>query len=227
MLSLTTILLGAALCLPQQGLDQSETRSITVTGIGRVTAVPDIAHVTVGVQTEGKTATEALKTNSDRMRAVLAVIRAAGIAERDIQTVGFAVYPVSETMPDREIRRYYRVTNTVRVTVRKLDQLGKLLDDVVEAAANQVNSIQFDVSRRKELEDEARKLAVEDAQRKAALLASAAGVELGDVLSIGESGGVTPSPIVLQARQAMAADVSIARGELEITATVHMVFGIR
>ncbi len=220
-------LLYATLLLAPSELQAQEqaVRTINVTGTGTVSAAPDMARVIVAVETRSDTATEALKENTSRMRKVLDAIRAAQIPPKDIQTVSFTISPVTERKPDRRIIRYYHVQNSVRVTVRNLDRLGELLDAVVGAGANRVSSIQFDVSKRRELEDEARRKAVQDARRKAELLAEAAGVRVGPVLRITEGAIPEPGPIVMRAQLA-AAPVPIQPGQLEITARVSVVFGI-
>jgi uncharacterized protein YggE len=120
----------------------------------------------------------------------------------------------------------YRVVNQVRLTVREIKRLGEILDAAVMLGANQVNGITFDVSDAETLKDEARRQAMVNAKRRAELYATAAGAQLGNVLTISEDLNVGPRPMSM-ARSAMAGDVPIEAGVRILTVGVHVTYGLR
>ena len=203
---------------------------LTITGTGTVSAPPDIATVTTAVEVNGDTAVEALAANSAAMARVIETLRAAGVAERDIQTSGLSVQPV---YGDSKLRSYgsdtpeidhYRVYNGVTVIVRDLAGLGGALDAVVKSGANRINGIGFGFAEPGPLRNEARGKAVADARATAQIYAEATGVRLGRILSISEFGGGPPMPMAAMARAESA--VPIATGESGISASVQIVWEI-
>jgi uncharacterized protein YggE len=208
--------------------------SVSVQGNGRVFERPDMAQVSVGVVSQSPTATAALTANNAKMTALMTVLKASGIEDKDILTSNFNVSPVysdqeqsSGTQRPPKILAY-RVENTVDAKVRKLASLGAILDAVVRSGANNVNGISFTIAQPEPIYDKARILAVADAKRKAELYASAAGIKLGRVLYINESGTVRP-PMPMQTRFMSAGAVEsapIAAGEQEMTSTVEVIYGI-
>ncbi|MDP1626943.1 SIMPL domain-containing protein [Parvibaculum sp.] len=227
------LFLGAALATPAHAQERDEPRIITITGEGKATAAPDIAYISTGVVTEGKTAAEALAANTKAMAEVFAGLKDAGIAEKDMQTSQFSVYPVYEQQePQRQPQTPkiggYRVQNQLTVTVRDLAALGGILDKVVSLGSNQMNGINFSIDKPEPLLDEARKDAVKDALRKAKLYAGAAGVSLGQIVSISENGSGMPQPYYAKdmMMRAEASSVPVAAGEQTITASVNLVIKI-
>jgi uncharacterized protein YggE len=225
-LALGALVLGAA--GGALAADEPERPRLVVSGSGRVSAVPDTAHVVAGAITEAETAADALEANNAILRKVMRALRQAEIEERDVQTEAFGVWPPHH--PDREGGRPpeitgYTVSNRLRVTVRDLDRLGPILDTLVSQDANQVHGISFSVAEPEAIVDEARKLAVADARRKAQILARAAGVQLGALLHVEEQGGATPVPRVQRMALAESA-VPVARGELDFAAGVRMTWEI-
>lgn len=202
--------------------------TVSVTGEGVVTAVPDMAMVSTGVTTEAATPEAALNANTAAMAELMKVLDQLDIADKDRQTSNFNVSP--QYRRDRNESGSpridgYRVSNQLTIRVRDLGELGGLLDALVKAGSNQLGNIRFDFSERGELVDKARQLAVADARKRAELYVDAADIGLGEVLSIRESGVAVPRPPMMRsAMMAEAADVPIAVGESEIRATVHMVF---
>jgi uncharacterized protein YggE len=207
-------------------------RTISVTGLGEVTATPDIAHVTVGVRTVAKTARAALSENSTTMAAVLDALRSRGIADRDMRTTNVSLHPrwrtdVKENGTRAQVLTGYEATNLLRVTCRDLSKLGELLDALVGAGANDMRGISFDVDDRVKLMDEARAIAVHNARANAELYAREAGVSLGAVLSISEAGVLTPTHRTrAMAEMAVAASVPIAGGEQKISVSISVTFAI-
>jgi len=207
-------------------------RTISVTGLGEVTATPDIAHATVGVRTVAKTARAALSENSTTMAAVLDALRSRGIADRDMRTTNVSLHPrwrteVMENGTRAQVLTGYEAANLLRVTCRDLSKLGELLDALAGAGANEMRGISFDIDDKGKLMDEARAIAVRNARVKAQLYAREAGVSLGAVLSISEAGVSTPTHRNrAMAEMAVAASVPIAEGELTVSASVSMTFAI-
>ncbi|MDE3028929.1 MAG: SIMPL domain-containing protein, partial [Paracoccaceae bacterium] len=204
---------------------------ITVTGEGSVSVAPDMATVTLGVTSEGATAAAAMAQNSAQLAAVIAQLKGAGIAEKDVQTSGLSLGPrwdnsASSVGKAPKIVGYV-ATNTVSVRVRALDHLGGVLDSVVKNGANTFSGVSFDIAARQPSEDAARKAAVVEALRKARLYADAAGVKLGTIQSITEDAGGRPVPVRLGAfAMAKATSVPVAEGEMNITADVTVVINI-
>src|ERR1700690_4019082 len=135
-------------------------RTLSVTGTGTVNMTPDIAYINIGVHTEKPAATDAVTENNTQTQQVVDALKAAGVDVKDIQTTNFSIYPNTQFDPqtNQKIGTTYAVDNTVNVTVRKLDQLGALLDASVKAGANSVNSIQFDVADKSKALKQARDL---------------------------------------------------------------------
>jgi hypothetical protein len=209
---------------------QPPMRSITVTGTGLVTLTPDIAYISIGVHSQDASASVALDDNSTKAQAVIAAIKGFGVADKDIQTTNFSIYPQQQYDDKGTITGIlYMVDNTVYVTVRDLSKLGDLLDGSVRAGANNVGSISFDVADKSAALTQARQAAVAEARKQADELVSATGVKLGDVQTISYYDS-TPSPITYNTR-AMSADgapsVPVQAGSMQITTTVTIVYEIK
>lgn len=198
---------------------------LSVSGEGRVAAAPDMATISLGVESRGATAAEALAANSADLAAVLDLLGAAGIEAPDIQTSGLNLGPIyapRDSGGGAMTVAGYQVSNMVTVRVRDLAALGELLDRIVGGGANQFNGLQFGIAEPGPLEDRAREAAVAEALRKAALLAEAAGMKLGAIRSLTEGGGYGgPQPVF--ARDAMSA-VPVAGGEVAVSASVTISF---
>lgn len=167
---------------------QPPLRTISVSGAGTANLVPDIAYIYVGVHTEKPSAAEAVDENNNQTQTMIEALRNFGIDAKDIRTTNFSIWPQDKYDPMTGTptgQKTYVVDNTVYVTIRDLDKLGELLDTVIAAGANTVNSIQFDVADKEEALKGARADAVKDAAVQARELADAAGVKLGDIYSIG------------------------------------------
>jgi uncharacterized protein YggE len=202
-----------------------------VTGTGEASATPDIARLSAGVRAEAATAAAALDAASRAMAGIRATLDAAQIAPSDIQTTSLSLTPVwntaSGSMPGQPEIAGYRARNMVTVTVRDLDALGGLLDAVAQAGANEIGAIRFDLADPTATLDAARRAAVADARRKAALYADAAGVTLGPLLRLTDgappSGGPMPMPMAM-------ADggrpVPVAEGTLTLSADVTLTWRI-
>lgn len=228
--------LGLALVAqPGLALAQAPERPhISVTGRGQSEVAPDMASVSLGVTSEAEEAQEAMTETSNRVSEMLERLAAAGIEDRDIQTSGLSLQPRwhhPQRAEDGEARiTGFVATNIVTVRVRDLEQLGGVLDDVVQGGANTLHGLTFELAEPEPAKDDARRNAVADAQRKAELYAEAAGVTLGPVISIAEpDGNDIPRPMFRMEAAAMsdAGGVPVAQGELTLDATVTVIYGIR
>jgi uncharacterized protein YggE len=205
-------------------------RSLSVSGNGEAHLAPDIAFIYIGVHTEKLTAAEAVAENTTQTEAVIEAIREFGIAEEDIRTMNFSIWPIERYDPQTGQptgEKTYAVDNTVYVTVCELDTLGDLIDTAIQAGANTVNSVQFDVEDKDAALQAARAEAVQDAQAKAQELAEASGVTLGELQTInfidspmypifdGKGGGGASE---------VAAAVPIQPGQLTFTVTVNVTY---
>jgi len=202
---------------------------ITVTGEGRVDASPDMATITLGVTSEGTTAAAAMAANSAALAQVLANLKAAGIADRDLQTTGLALNPNWQSDDNGSNPRIvgYVASNMLTVRVRALTGLGAALDAAVKDGANTVDGISFGLAQPEPVLDEARRRAVTDATHRALLLTEAAGVSLGAVAAISEGGGnFAPVPMFGKAADMTASAVPVASGEVSLSASVTMVWEI-
>ena len=209
---------------------EEERRQMSVSAFGTVSAEPDMARIQIGVQSLGMTAADVLKENSAKMQAILDLLSAEGVANKDVQTTQFGISPQwdrrKNTSPDNPPQIVgYAVNNSVNVRVRELPKLGAILDKVTGFGANSIGAIQFDVSNRAELLDQARVAAVKTAKARAEMLAAAADVELGDLLFLNEGQASFPRPVMARAEASFAADaVPIAQGELDIRASVTLTY---
>lgn len=183
--------------------------TFSIVGEGSVTAEPDVAFISSGVISEGKTAEDALSSNSTAMANVFKALEDAGIDRADIATSNFSVQPQYFHHRSKQGERPrppeivgYRVQNTVTVKIKDLAKTGMVISEVVKFGANQLGAITFDVSNKAALLDEARVKAVADATRKAKIYLEAAGVGLGPVVSIAEVDLNQPSPVRARALQA-------------------------
>lgn len=210
-------------------------QSITVVGQGSTRIKPDIARISIGVETLAETVKEAVQQNESQMTAILAALKASGIAEKDIQTTNYSIYferppemPVSTEPSTEKAKIQYRVSNMVNVTVRDLDKVGDVLDAVIEAGANNIWGVSFSLEDPKDAQAEARAKAIADAEARAKALAELSGVTLGPVLSVSEviGGGVIPVPVAVAERAAVAGGGPISPGELEITYQVQVSYFI-
>jgi hypothetical protein len=202
---------------------------LTVTGEGESRAAPDMATIQLGVTTQAPSAAEAMRQNSTRQTAVIEALAGAGIEQADVQTSGLNLNPVMDYAEGRAPTvTSYQASNMVAVRVRDVARLGEVLDAIVAAGANEINGIGFMREDASGSEDEARRAAVSDARHKAEVLAEAAGLTLGPVLTLRDTPAMEgPRPMMMEARAASdAAKVPIAAGEVATTAMVEMQFAL-
>lgn len=205
---------------------------IVVVGEGEAAVAPDLALLTLGVMREAATAGEALDAANKAMAEVIAAMKEAGVAERDLQTSGLQVMPrynfTNRSDGSQEAQLVgYQVTNTLSVRVRDIAKAGELIDRAVKLGVNQNTSIAFANDDTGAVLTEARKRAVADAMGRARTLAEAAGVELGRVLEIVEQPGAAALPMVEKTFARAADAVPIEAGENAYRVQVTVTFELR
>jgi uncharacterized protein YggE len=206
-----------------------------VTGEGKTRATPDVVLLTLGVEAEAKTVAQAQQDAAEAMDGVMKALKSNGVAEKDVQTQTFSIYPVRKWVKDdqREIITGYRVTNIVVAKIRQVDKAGTIIDDVAETGGDltRIDSINFTVDDPTTYYEDAREKAIGDAVTKAKQMAQVAGIKLGKLLYISEGTSYIPPVVVrdyaMSAEGAAPAPTSISPGELEIQVTVQMVYDIR
>ena len=199
-----------------------QTTTLNLSAYGETRVAPDKATINLGVTTEAPTAAGALSANSERMTTMIAALRKAGIADKDIQTSGLnlnAQYDYVQNEPPK--LRGYQASNQVTVTVNDLAKLGLAVDATVKAGANQVNGISFGLKDPTAAENAARQEAVRALSAKAELYAKATGHRVSRLVNLSEGGGYSPTPpmpapMMAYARMEKADSVPVSAGELSV-----------
>jgi len=212
-------------------------RSLFINGNGKADISPDIAYVNIGVHTEDPTASTAVSMNNSKSQKVMDALLGMGVLAKDLRTSNFSIVSLQKTDKSGQVTgTVYAVDNNVVVTVRDLPKLGDLLNKSIEAGANTINNVQFDLSDNSAPLKEARTEAMQDAIKQAKEVADAAGIKLGPIQSIsyyesvpvfagsntymdyGKGGGGT-----------MRTDYSVPvnPGQITITATVTITYAIQ
>ena len=228
-LAIATPMTANAQTLADVGAELPQGTLLSVSATAEATRVPDVASISTGVVTQAADANAAMRANAEQMDKVMAAIRAAGSAERDVQTSGIHLSPqfrYAENQPPAITG--YQASNTVNVKVRDLSKLGKVLDAFVASGANQVNGPSFEVDKPDEAYDEARLAALQKARARAKTYADALGLKVRRIVSIGEGGASLPRPMPMM--RAVAADAGFAKetsvspGEATLSVSIDVVF---
>ena len=230
------LLLAGLLALGPIAMTQAQPHPATATSDGTLLSVsaradasrtPDVAALSTGVVTQAADANAALKANSAQMAKVVATIRAAGVAERDIQTSGISIQPqyrYAENQPPAITG--YQASNTVNIKVRDIGKLGEVLDALVASGANQVHGPSFEIDQPEAVYDEARQAALKQARARAEMYAQSLGLRVRRIVSISEGGGFQP-PVPMMKAMAMDARMEsapVAPGETTLSANLDVVF---
>ncbi|MEW4370959.1 SIMPL domain-containing protein [Paenibacillus kandeliae] len=246
--SLASILLAGALltgvavsvALPTTSVYAAETTQtasatgvINVSGNGKITVKPDIAYVSIGVETTATTAAKAQAETAQKMSKLNTLLKNTwSISQADIQTVQFYVQP-NYNYNDKDGQKVtgYTAYHTLQVSYRNLDKLGQLLDDASKAGANNLGSVSFGIENPQTYQDQVMSKAVNDAASKASAIAKAANRTLGELLSISEQGTSTPPVVLEQAMTAKSssadAGTSIEPGTVELDATLNVQYAMK
>jgi uncharacterized protein len=199
---------------------------LDVVATGEVNRIPDVARINAGVVTQAPTATEAISGNARQMASVRAALKAAGIADRDIQTSSINLNPDYRYEDGRNpVLTGYRASNEVTVRFRDIANAGRILDALVAQGANQINGPTFSLDKPEEALDEARIEALSIARRRAELYARQLGRRVGRILSVSEAGGGVPQPMpVMMREQAADAASKIDPGEQAVSVSLAVSF---
>ena len=222
------VIVASLLAAP--ALAQTPPPAISVTGEATVSVAPDQAQIDGGVTSDAKTAREASDANNAAMGKVLLALKAAGIDEKDYQTSRLSLQPqfaANYKPSDRAAGIVsFRASNRVTVKIRDVTKVAGIIDVLVGAGANEIGGINFTVTQASKHLDEAREKAIADARRKAEIYAKAAGVTLGEPLSISEEGAPTP---MFRGKMAapMAAGAQVAPGEETLSVSVGVTWVIK
>jgi uncharacterized protein YggE len=201
--------------------------NVTVSGTGKVTYVPDLVHVAVGVSSDGKTANEAWQKNEEVVKELFEVLKTFGIDPKDMKTTGLNVSPRYVNHKDQEPELVgYTAKYDLNVTVRKLAEAGRVVDALVEYGANRNMSLAFGHSDLDKLMDEARTKAAADARKKAELYVTASGASLGQVISISEGQVFAPQSFPYERLSKADAGLPIAAGTQDLTVNITVVYAI-
>lgn len=213
--------------------------TISVTGTGEVYAAPDLALTSFSVVTEADTVNEALAENAAKMNAVIAFVKGEGLADKDVKTTGFNIYPRYEWYEagtcwppcpsGKRVLVGYEVRQTLQVKIRDMAKIGDIVQGATKEGANQVNDLRFTIEDEDELKNQARESAIEKAKSKAKTLASQLDMSLGKVVGFNEGGVVPRYDYAME--EAMVGiggggEVQIETGENKITVTVTITYEI-
>jgi hypothetical protein len=204
-------------------------RTLTLKGEGTAHAMPDLAWLRIGVETQASQAREALDANSGAMSKVLAALKSDGLADKDVQTSNFSIMAVYSDDPKKpRVVTGYSVGNQVTARIRDLPRTGEIIDQVVALGSNDIASVSFNLDDPTAAWNEARADAVRDAIAKSKLYASAAGVELGPILRIVEEPTGNFAPAARQfATAAVGAAPPIESGEITFRASVDITWSLK
>ena len=219
----------AAVVRPMPADEAMVSEGLTAHGHAELKVKPDIATFTVSVTTQAEGQAAAAQDNARRTTTLLAALKAAGVADKDIQTQSYDVQPQYDYKPSPPVLTGFQVTNSVEVTVRELGKAGILLDKATQSGATNVSGLSFDLADRTAAERQALGQAVAEAQAKADAMARAAGVGRGRLLSMTEGSPVAIQPLFQPRMMAAAApepSTPVEANEITVTADVTAVYAI-
>jgi uncharacterized protein len=213
------------------GTTQATLSTLTISADADVKAAPDLTMISAGVVTTAPTADAALKENAQKMTAVFGALKKAGVAEKDMQTSGINVSPQYNYQENKSPTIIgYQASNNVNVALHDLKSIGPVLDTLVAQGANQINGPTFSIDEPETLLNKARQEAVAKARKRADIYAAAAGLKIKRIVSMSEQTGYSgpPMPYQMMAMKgrevADAASSPVASGEVNLTATVNIVY---
>lgn len=209
--------------------EESNDNIVEVYGTATIEVDPDVAYINIGVETESKDSSEAQQENSTKMNKIIESIQALDVSEDQIKTLNYRIYPRYNYLENNEKEKYYVVSNTLKVTVNNLDQVGDIIDAASMAGANKINSIQFSVKDDTAIYNEALSSAVKAAEAKATSIMSVFDKKPGipkKVLEISNNAGVYRDSAVNYSMEATKAVSStpIESGSLSVKAKVKVIY---
>lgn len=209
-----------------------KTDTFTVSGEGKVTIVPDIALVQVGVTSQGPTVTRVQQDLNAKINAMSEAIKKLGVDAKDIKTSYYNISPTYDYSSDNQRITGYQANSNLTIKVRKIDNANAVIDAATAQGANQVGGVSFDVDDKTKAENQAREAAVADAKSKADAAAKAAGFKLGRVINYSEGGGAGSRPIMYDADEKLSMAASgvptqVEPGSSEVTVNVTLSYEIQ
>lgn len=204
-------------------------RTVTVTGSGSVSVIPDTANIQLSVVTRNRSVSEAATENARRMTDVQNAMLNATVPRELMFTSNYTMRQEYSYTDGKSVPGDYRVSNMLTVILKDVTKAGEIIDAAVGAGANELTSLSFSVADVSEAEDQARVLAVEQARHAAELLAKTGGAKLGRLISVSEESYSQPA---LQSNMKLAADyresgTPVTAGKSSVTVTVRTVFALR
>lgn len=224
------ILFAAAVCAVLfLSCNSGSARTVTVTGSGTVSVIPDTANIQLSVVTRSSSVREAAAENAQRMTEVQNAIQNANVPRESIFTSDYTMRQEYSYVNGKSIPGDYRVSNMLTVVLKDVTKAGEIIDAAIGAGANELTSLSFSAANVSEAEDQARALAVEQARHAAELLAQSGGAKLGRMISVSEESYSQPA---MQSNKMLAADYSqsvtpVTAGKSNVTVTVRAVFALR
>ena len=234
---IAALALIAAACTPSVTVENTGTTAegtstgIAVSGTGKIAGTPDTLTISFGVTVLADSVVTAVSRAAESADAVIASLTAAGVAEEDIQTANYSIFPQYDYRNDTQTLIGYQVNNTVTAKVRDLDAAGNIIDDVAAAGGDTVtvSGVSFSIEDNEQLVEAARAAAWDDARTKAEQLAGLAGVTLGSPTSIVETFSSPPVPITFdEANLSAAAETvtPIVPGTQQVAVTLSVVYSL-
>lgn len=209
-------------------------RTVSVTGEGKIRAIPDIAKINFSVISQGTDPKAIQAENTAKMNKAIEFVKAQGVAEKDITTSGYNLYPRYDYNRENGTQKIigYELSQTVTVKIRDLTKSGDILGGLPGVGINQVSGLQFAIDDPEGLKNQARAKAFADARGKAEAMAQANGVRLARVVTFSESNGGYPIPYMFEASAlgkgaSPSAPPDIQPGEQEITVDVNVTYELR
>jgi uncharacterized protein len=205
---------------------------LDITARGEVKRVPDVAVISAGVVTQSANAGAAMQENAARMSRVLAALKKAGVAEKDVSTSAISLSPQYRYIENQAPTiTGYQANNQVTIRFRDIGKSGAILDALVKEGSNQINGPSLEIDNPAAAQDEARIAAVKSARARADLYASATGLKVKRIVSISESEGFSGGPVPMMVRGMMAdsamAKTEVMPGEQQVGITVSVVFELQ
>jgi len=221
------------LVLQNKSVNLQNANQVTVSGEGKVYAKPDVALVSLGVTTQGLTVADVTTSNTDKMNAVIAAVKALKIDEKDIQTTNYNLTPLyNYTEKLGNIFQGYTLEQDVQVKIRDFTKIGDVLSQATTSGANLVGSLQFTIDNPEQFREQARAAAITQAKANAQNLAKESGISLGKLINVIE--GSNPSPVIYNSAMALGGGMvksasvpTVQPGQQEIDITINLTYQVR